>query len=163
MLGQFSDICILLSLNQRELAERGSWPREGVGRERGLARGDSSHLQEIQPTFLHVEASLPRTSRCEPLIEGSHAGMGRKCAHLENESSRLLRAEKKNNKLNVFVAENGPFGPPFCQKSARKSLCGSLFCVLSQEMRHINFFLGAQNGVFWVGAKKFTVDPTIIT
>ena len=22
-------------------------------------------------------------------------------------------------------------------------------------MRHINFFLGAQNGVFWVGAKKF--------
>ena len=23
------------------------------------------------------------------------------------------------------------------------------------EMRHINFFLGTQNGVFWVGAKKF--------
>ena len=29
------------------------------------------------------------------------------------------------------------------------------FCVLSQEMRHIHFCLGAQNGVFWVGAKKF--------
>ena len=35
------------------------------------------------------------------------------------------------------------------------SLSGSFFCVLSQEMRHINFFLGAQNGVFRVGAKKF--------
>ena len=46
-------------------------------------------------------------------------------------------------------------GPPFWpQKSPRKSLCGSLFCILSQEMRHINFFLWAQNGVFWVGAKK---------
>ena len=51
------------------------------------------------------------------------------------------------------MARLGPrFGPP---KSPRKSLCGSLFCVLSQEMRHINFFLGAQNGVFWAGAKKF--------
>ena len=30
-----------------------------------------------------------------------------------------------------------------------------LFCVLSQEMKHINFFLGAQNGGFWAGAKKF--------
>ena len=38
----------------------------------------------------------------------------------------------------------------------KKSLCGSLFGVLSQEMRRINFFLGVQeNGAFWVGGKKF--------
>ena len=46
-------------------------------------------------------------------------------------------------------------GPRFWpQNSPRKSLCGSLFCVLSQKMRHINFFLGTQIGGFWVGAKK---------
>ena len=32
--------------------------------------------------------------------------------------------------------------------------CGSPFCVLSQEMRHINSFLGAQNGGVRAGAKK---------
>ena len=54
-------------------------------------------------------------------------------------------------------------GPPFwSQKSARKSLCGSLFCVLSQEMRHINVFLEAQNGVFWVRAKKLMLKKLII-
>ena len=47
-------------------------------------------------------------------------------------------------------------GPPFSPLNPpRKKLCGSLFCVLSEEMRHVNFFLGAQNEVFWVGAKKF--------
>ena len=60
----------------------------------------------------------------------------------------------KNNKL--LLAENGPFGTPFlAPKTPRKSLCGSLFCVLFQEMRHINSFLGAQIGVFWVGGEKF--------
>ena len=63
----------------------------------------------------------------------------------------------KNNKLNFLWPKMARLGPPFlAQKSPGKSLCGSLFCVLSQEMRHINFLLGAQNGVFcWVGAKKF--------
>ena len=49
-------------------------------------------------------------------------------------------------------------GPRFWpQRSPRKSLCGSLFCILSQEMRHINFLGGGgvQNGGFWVGGKKF--------
>ena len=57
--------------------------------------------------------------------------------------------------------ENGPFGTPFLTpKSPRKKLCGSPFCVLSQEMRHIIFFLGAQNGVFWVGVKKFMLKKS---
>ena len=59
----------------------------------------------------------------------------------------------------TIVAENGPFGTPFRPpKSPRKSLCGSLFCDLSQEIRHINFFLGAQKGGFWVGAKRFMLE-----
>ena len=38
----------------------------------------------------------------------------------------------------------------------RKSLCGSLFCVLSQEMRHINFFLGGPKwGVLGEGQKVY--------
>ena len=51
------------------------------------------------------------------------------------------------------MARLGPrFRPP---KSSRKSLCRSLFCVLSQEMRHINIFSGGPEWGFWVGAKKF--------
>ena len=39
-------------------------------------------------------------------------------------------------------------GPHFWhQNPPRKKLCGSFFCVLSQKMMHIHFFLGAQNGV----------------
>ena len=59
-------------------------------------------------------------------------------------------------KLNFLWPKMARLRPAFWpQKSSRKSLCGSLFYVLSQEMRHISFFLGAQNGVFWVGTKKF--------
>ena len=29
-------------------------------------------------------------------------------------------------------------------------------------MRHVNFFLGAQNGVFWVGAKKVYVERVYV-
>ena len=53
------------------------------------------------------------------------------------------------------MAENGPFAAPFDpiwpQESPCENLCGSPFCVLSQEMRHINIFLGAEDGVFRVG------------
>ena len=41
-----------------------------------------------------------------------------------------------------------------------KVYVGPFFGALSQEMRHINFFLGAQNGVFWVGAEKFTLPES---
>ena len=49
---------------------------------------------------------------------------------------------RKNNKLNFF--ENGPFGTPFLTLK-----------LPPKKLRHINFFLGAQNGGSWVGAKKF--------
>ena len=46
------------------------------------------------------------------------------------------------------MAERGPFGTPFLTpKSApKKSLCGSLFLRPFPEMRHTNFFLGAEIG-----------------
>ena len=47
-----------------------------------------------------------------------------------------------------------PFWPP---KISPKKLMWVPFCVLFQEMRHINSFLGAQNGGIWVGAKEFTL------
>ena len=54
------------------------------------------------------------------------------------------------------MAKNGPFGTPFLTPNPpeKKVYAGPFFGVLSQEMRHINFFLGAQNGVFRVGCKK---------
>ena len=68
----------------------------------------------------------------------------------------------KNNKLNFLWPKMFRLGPPFCPpKSPRKSLCGSPFCVLSQEMRHINFFLGAQHKGFRAGAKKFMLKKFI--
>ena len=48
---------------------------------------------------------------------------------------------KKNNKLNFLWP--------------RKSLCGSLFCVLSQEMRHINFPVGPKKGCLGGGQKVY--------
>ena len=39
--------------------------------------------------------------------------------------------------------------------SPRKSLCGSLFCALSQEMRHINFFWAPKRGVLGGGQKVY--------
>ena len=41
------------------------------------------------------------------------------------------------------------------QKSPRKSLCGSLFAFFPRKWGTSTFFLGAQKGGFWVGAKKF--------
>ena len=51
------------------------------------------------------------------------------------------------------MAENGPFGTPFLtQKSPRKKFTwGPLFASFPRKKEAINFFLGAQNGVFWVG------------
>ena len=69
------------------------------------------------------------------------------------------RMVRKKQYTKLFVAQNGPFGTPFwTPKITPKNVYGSLFCILSQEMRHTNFFLGAQNRVFWVGAKKFTLE-----
>ena len=62
------------------------------------------------------------------------------------------------NKLNFLWSKTAVWDPLFDPPNPQNSLCGSLFCVLSQEMRHINFFLGVQNGVFWVGAKKFMLE-----
>ena len=55
------------------------------------------------------------------------------------------------------MAENGPFGTPFLtpQKTPKKFMLMCLLCVLSQEVRHINFFLGAQNGGLGGGQKVY--------
>ena len=75
---------------------------------------------------------------------------------LGSENPSEFRAGK-NNKLNFLWPKMARLGPPFDAKNPpEKVYVGPIFfCVLSQEMRHINFFLGAQIGVFWVGAKKF--------
>ena len=79
-------------------------------------------------------------------------------------STPYLRAGK-NNKLNFFVPPNGPCEtPPFSpQNSPRKSLCGSLFCVLSQEMRHINVSLVARHSKRVYVEKNYMLclSPTI--
>ena len=55
-----------------------------------------------------------------------------------------------------------PFGTPFLIPEVRpKKFMWSLFCVLSQEMRHINFFL-AQNWGFWVGRQKVYVEKAYV-
>ena len=59
-------------------------------------------------------------------------------------SSLRLRAQK-NNKLNFLWPKMACLGTsyfPQPQPPPRKSLCGPLFCVLSQKMRHTNFCLG---------------------
>ena len=61
----------------------------------------------------------------------------------------FLRAGKKNNKLNSLLPEMARLGPPFLtQKIPQNVYMSPFLCVLSQEMRHINLFLGAQMGRF---------------
>ena len=48
-------------------------------------------------------------------------------------------------------------GPLFDPQNPREEVyMGPFFASLpgNEAHKHINFFLGAQNGVFWVGAKK---------
>ena len=62
-----------------------------------------------------------------------------------------------------LVAENGPFGTPFLTpKVPPKKFMWVPFLSPFQEMRHINFFLGAQKGVFWVGAQKVYVEKVYV-
>ena len=69
----------------------------------------------------------------------------------------------KNNKLNFLWPKMARLGPPFWpQKSPRQSLCGSLFCVLSQEMRHINFFSGGPKWGVWGGGQKVYVEKVYV-
>ena len=46
-------------------------------------------------------------------------------------------------------------------KFPQKDLCGSLICVLSQEMRHIDFFPGAPKWGFGWGGKKFMLEKSM--
>ena len=51
------------------------------------------------------------------------------------------------------MARLGPrFWPP---KIPQKMFMRVPFCVLPEEMKHMNFFWAAQNGGFGVGAQKF--------
>ena len=64
--------------------------------------------------------------------------------------------QEENNKLNFLWPKMARWDPVLDpQNPPKKFMFICLFCVLSQEMRHINFFLGVQNREFWVGDKKF--------
>ena len=54
-------------------------------------------------------------------------------------------------------------GPPFDPKiPPKKSLCGSLFGALSQEMRHINFFGGCPKWDVLGGGQRVYVEKFIV-
>ena len=64
--------------------------------------------------------------------------------------------------FHVLLQDPRPFGTPFRpQNSPEKSLCGSLFCVLSQEMRHINFFSGGPQWGILGGGQKVYVEKSL--
>ena len=68
---------------------------------------------------------------------------------LIKEGPVLVREKTKSHTLNFLwpkIARLAPLLNFWLPKSAPKCLCGSLFCCLSQERRHINFLLRAQNG-----------------
>ena len=71
------------------------------------------------------------------------------------------KGRKNNNTLNFSWLKMPRLGPLVDPKILLKELCRSLFGVLSQEMRHIIFFLRVQNGAFWVGAKKFMLKKFV--
>ena len=54
-------------------------------------------------------------------------------------------------------------GPPFLTPKIppKKVYVRPLFCVLSQEMRCINFFWGSRMWCFGLGAKKFMLNKFV--
>ena len=69
------------------------------------------------------------------------------------------KGRKKNNKLNFPWPKMARLGPPFWpQNPPPKKLCGSLVCILSQEMRHINFLLGGPKRAVLGGGQKVYVE-----
>ena len=59
------------------------------------------------------------------------------------------------------MAQNGPFGTLFDLKIPPTKSIWVLFCVLSQEMRHINFFWGSKMG-FLIGGQKVYVERVYV-
>ena len=66
------------------------------------------------------------------------------------------RRDKTINK--TFCGRKWPVWDPLFPESPRKSLCGSLLCVLSQKMRHINFFSGGPKWGVLGGGQKVYVE-----
>ena len=112
---------------------------------------DNPYRRLLRSVLLHdplgVHPILVGRRRFEGSQEKGKSGQNRLVARFKG---------RKNNKLYTFCGRKWPvwdslFDPP---KSPRKSSCGSFFGVLSQETRHINFFLGAQSGCFGWGPKS---------
>ena len=61
------------------------------------------------------------------------------------------------------MAENGPFGTPFLtpQNPPKKVYVGPFLRSFQGNEAH-KLFLGAQNGGFWVGAKKFMLKTNYV-
>ena len=75
----------------------------------------------------------------------------------KSKSRSGVRHDKSRKMKQTFCGPKwAVWDPHFEPRIVPKSFCGSLFCILSQEMRHINFFvLGGQNGGFWCGQKVY--------
>ena len=63
----------------------------------------------------------------------------------------------------LFVAENGLFETPFLNPQIPLiKFMWVPFCVLSQEMRHINFFLWGPKWGVWGGGQKVYVEKVYV-
>ena len=72
------------------------------------------------------------------------------------EGDSLTIRAGKNNKLNFCSPKWPVWDPLFDPKfPPEKVYVDPFFCVLSQEMRHINFFLGPKWGVLGGGQKVY--------
>ena len=62
------------------------------------------------------------------------------------------------------MAENGPFGTPFLTPRIppKKFMWVPFLCSFPKKIRHMNFFLGAQNGGFWGGGQKVYVEKVYV-
>ena len=123
---------------------------------------ESPHSQKnwgIGPKKCHMKMALPNLAwknlkNCQFSIAfWLFVPWGREAPRIPFETFLGLRAETtiSQGRKKRKIARSGPVFWP--KNSFWKSLCGSLFCVLSQKMRHTVFFLGVQTGAgaFWVG------------
>ena len=89
-------------------------------------------------------------------LHESHVTRPGHCMKILNKSKG-----RKNNELNFSWSKMARLGPPFDPKIPPKKFMWVAFLRPSQEMRHINFSLGAKNRVFRVGTKKLMLKSLL--
>ena len=117
---------------------RGNWRKSSVlHQELGLTRKGPKEYRTAEAAMCQIHQSPYLPNAMTEIIHATNA-------------KKTWPRTQKNGPPDLWPAQDLVFDP----KIPRKSLCGFLLAFLSQEMSHINSYLGDQDGACLVGGKE---------